>query len=126
MNIKKFNFIYLLLTIILIGSCELTSSFTSSIDSNESSSSIASYPAYFKPEGYKILSDIYKGVMPSTGDVNVLVIPIDFYDYPRENVTVSLMDLHLTFFGKDDEVEWESVSSYYYKSSYGKLNISGQ
>ena len=126
MNIKKFNFIYLLLTIILIGSCELTSSFTSSIDSNESSSSIASYPAYFKPEGYKILSDIYKGVMPSTGDVNVLVIPIDFYDYPRENVTVSLMDLHLTFFGKDYEVEWESVSSYYYKSSYGKLNISGQ
>jgi M6 family metalloprotease-like protein len=107
-----------------------SSNTTSSINGSTSniSSSTYSYSGdpIIIPKNYKILKDIYPTAMPSIGNIQALVIPIDFSDYPRLNVTVSLTDLEKTFFGKAEEVEWESLSSYYYKSSYGKLNISGQ
>lgn len=59
-------------------------------------------------------------VVPSIGEVDVLVLPIEFEDYPfsqdcLDNVTASLN-------GTDNEY-WESVSSFYEKSSYGKLHL---
>ena len=61
--------------------------------------------------------------MPSTGNSKALVIPVEFTDYKapanmKEN-------LEKAFFGTSDDTGWESLSSYYYKSSYGKLHISG-
>lgn len=65
----------------------------------------------------------------SLGDVNILVIPVTFKGFSylkteekREEVR---QDLAYTFFGAAEDTGWESVSSFYYKSSYGKLNISG-
>lgn len=64
-------------------------------------------------------------VTPSTGDVNVLVIPVEFSD--RTAFTSSdLTALNASFNGtKEDKTNsyWESVSSFYNKSSYGKLNL---
>ena len=65
------------------------------------------------------------GYMPSVGDVNILVVPIKFRDIytSKSNLEKYHTDLERTFFGTD--TGYESLSSYYKKSSYGKLNISG-
>lgn len=72
-------------------------------------------------EGYEIL--------PSTGDQKVLVIPVYFKDYTPssciDDPSKALENINKAFFGKSEETGWESISSYYYKSSYGKLNLSG-
>lgn len=65
---------------------------------------------------------ITKG-LPSVGNPKVLVIPIEFTDCKAPSTMVS--DLEKAFFGTSDETGWESLQSYYYKSSYGKLTIEG-
>lgn len=80
-------------------------------------------------EGYEIL--------PSIGEQKLLVIPVYFKDYtpiscigdPQEG----LDNINKAFFGegysnvvKDNMTGWESLKSYYYKSSYGKLIIDGK
>lgn len=62
--------------------------------------------------------------LPSIGSPEVLVIPIAFTDAPAPSTMVN--DLEKVFFGTSEETGWESLSSYYYKSSYGKLNIQGK
>lgn len=75
------------------------------------------------------LSAEYNYDLPSVGDVEILVIPVTFEGYSHigseEEREVVRNDLAYTFFGESTSTGWESVSSYYYKSSYGKLNISG-
>lgn len=72
-------------------------------------------------EGYEIL--------PSVGEQKVLVIPIYFKDYTpfscMDDPLLGLKHINTAFFGKSEETGWESVKSYYHKSSYGKLNLSG-
>lgn len=65
---------------------------------------------------------ITKG-LPSIGSPEVLVIPIAFVDCPAPTNMVN--DLQKAFFGTSEETGWESLNSYYLKSSYGKLNIKG-
>lgn len=61
--------------------------------------------------------------VPHTGNPKMLVIPVDFYDAPA---STSLHNYQITsniktaFFGSENDNYWESVSSYYSKSSYGK------
>ncbi len=62
-------------------------------------------------------------VMPSTGNSKILVVPVEFTDYTFESDYKTF--LQNAFFGDADDTSWESVSSYYYKSSNGKLNIGG-
>lgn len=67
---------------------------------------------------------------PSIGDVNLLVLPIDFSDAPSSSLSAgtegSLERIRDGFFGSRSDVEQvESLSSFYHKSSYGKLNLSG-
>lgn len=59
---------------------------------------------------------------PSTGNINVLVVPIAFADSTADTPTV-IDDLETVFNGTEQETGWESVSSYFNKSSYGKLNL---
>lgn len=61
--------------------------------------------------------------LPSSGSPKVLVIPVDFIDYGADEDMKS--DLQTAFFGTSEQTGWESLSSYYYKSSYGKLDITG-
>ena len=77
-------------------------------------------------------------ITPSTGDVNILVVPVNFdlnsirqyerrsyIDFNDGNNYLEAMEY--TFNGTSSldgaNPYWESVSSYYKKSSYGKLNL---
>ncbi len=60
--------------------------------------------------------------LPSKGKYNALVIPVQF-----SGMTISnndLADLNTAFNGDYEGTGWESVHSYYYKSSYEQLDIS--
>ncbi len=67
------------------------------------------------------------GKMPSTGTINIIVIPVVFKDAKEEYQFTSgeLNTIEKGYFGKASETGWESLSSYYEKSSYGKLHIQG-
>lgn len=59
--------------------------------------------------------------IPSTGAYNLLVIPVQFSDKP---ISDEQMDrLGKAFNGTSADTGWESVNSYYKKSSYGKLDM---
>lgn len=61
--------------------------------------------------------------LPSIGNPKVLVIPVEFTNCKAPTNIVK--NLETAFFGTSEETGWESLQSYYYKSSYGKLNIQG-
>lgn len=68
-----------------------------------------------------------KSVMPSLGDVNLLVIPVHLpggNEYKTDKVK---SDIEKVFFGdKDDSsLGFKSVKQYYSEASYGKFNLSG-
>lgn len=59
--------------------------------------------------------------LPSEGDINVLVVPVQF-----AGDTISAKDLeklNIAFNGSETQTGWESVKTFYSKSSYGKLNL---
>ena len=60
--------------------------------------------------------------LPSIGDVNVLVVPVNFIS---KNKTQAIWnEINSCFNGTESQTGWESVKTYYQKSSYGKLNLS--
>ena len=66
-----------------------------------------------------------------TLDARMLVIPIVFKDSPSSDIFINNDEnrekLNKVFFGNSqDTAYWESVSSFYNKSSYGKINITGE
>ena len=73
--------------------------------------------------------DIYNsqgyGITPSIGDINILVVPVEFNDYEPFSA-YQLEAINKAFNGKNSDYTnsyWESVKSYYLKSSYNKLNF---
>ncbi len=68
------------------------------------------------------------GKMPSSGTVNMIVIPVVFKDATSEyQYTQKELDvIQKGYFGEASDTGWESLASYYEKSSYGKLHISGE
>ncbi len=60
--------------------------------------------------------------LPSMGTFDVLVIPVEINGVPFD---MDYLDkLELVFNGTSEETGWESVSSFYAKSSFGLLNLS--
>ena len=60
--------------------------------------------------------------LPSTGDINALVVPVQF---SGDTITdEQLTKLDKAFNGSAADTGWESVRTYYQKASYGKLNLS--
>ncbi len=60
--------------------------------------------------------------LPAQGTYSALVIPVQF---PNDSFTKSeLSDLEIAFNGTAAQTGWHSVSSYYFESSFGKLNLS--
>ena len=63
--------------------------------------------------------------LPSVGNSKLLVIPVQFSD--GSSFTSSQTQIiKNTFFGDASDTGWESLSSFYKTSSYGKLNITGE
>ena len=79
------------------------------------------YPDY-DYDNIKTASDLYNGFMPSTGDVHTLVLLVEFPG-DKHDTKHSVEHMKKVFFG--DGKEFESVASFYNKSSYGNLNITG-
>ncbi len=76
------------------------------------------------PTGYHLLQDELDFVgIPSQGDVKVLVFAVDFSDYPSFASDIDIADIEKAFNSPSDEIDFESLNSYYLKSSYGKLNL---
>jgi M6 family metalloprotease-like protein len=70
--------------------------------------------------------------LPSVGNSKILVVPIDFSGVSGISTsytfdTTNLEKLNTLFFddGTDTSLSYESVASFYKKSSFGKLNLSG-
>lgn len=67
--------------------------------------------------------------LKSTGTQKVLVIPVQFTGSAYRWTTYERDSIRKCFFGNpssNPDLGWESVSSFYNKSSYGKLEISGE
>jgi M6 family metalloprotease-like protein len=64
-------------------------------------------------------------MMPSTGKVNVLVVPVIIDDFSSHATDKVRNDISKAFFGDPGDTSWESLASYYYKSSYGQLLLNG-
>lgn len=62
-------------------------------------------------------------LVPSTGDIKVLVLPIEFTDYPFSASSLANIETALNGNGPEETGYWESASSFYKKSSFGKLNL---
>lgn len=62
-----------------------------------------------------------QGCFPSIGKPKILVIPINLE--PTKATKENLKDIKTAFCGTEEETGFESVKTYYYKSSYGKLDI---
>lgn len=67
--------------------------------------------------------------LPSTGNAKLLVIPIDLSGLvsikPYQATSTLKANINEAFFGTSSNLYYESVSSFYKKSSYDQLNISG-
>lgn len=62
-------------------------------------------------------------------NVKALVVAVDFTDYPASSLPKgeegTLQDINNAIFGESEDTGWESLQSYYRKSSFGKCNITG-
>ena len=67
------------------------------------------------------------GKFPAIGTPKMLVVPVIFSDMKgHQDYTDEELDIvNRAFFGTSEETSWESLHSYYYKSSYGLLDIKG-
>lgn len=68
------------------------------------------------------------GALPHVGNPKVLVVPVLFTDYSCGNDAMCAarhQQIQKAFFGTSEDTAYESVRSYYYKSSYGNLTIDG-
>ncbi len=72
-----------------------------------------------------IESKNYAWNMPNSGDYDVLVVPVQFKNTTYVIDADDLADLDLAFNDRSatNGTGWESVSSYYYKSSFGALDL---
>jgi M6 family metalloprotease-like protein len=145
--IKTHSLFITLLTSLVLSSCTITiisssstnsetslsSSSMSEIESSSSSSSsLPQEGGYFKSiapsitqEEYKLSAELFS--MPTTGTVNLLVIPVTFSDFriSGPSATTRRNDIQKSFFGNASETGWQSVKSFYETSSYGNLTING-
>lgn len=115
-------------------------SFYSGSDSSSYSYSEESYPplsismaeegeGFFRPASVNStisFHDIGKlnedPTVPTTGKVKFLVLPIEFSSYAFTDSRLS--DIKTAFEGSSEDTNyWESLKSYYYKSSYGQLEM---
>ncbi len=68
--------------------------------------------------------------LSSIGKQKILVIPVEFSDYLANDLKggaeKALINIHNAFFGKKGATFYESVASYYNKSSYGQLELTGK
>ncbi len=111
-----------------------TVEFTVSNDTPEAASEGNGYKSYYHDDfaglevsAHNALGTLGPGKFPAYGTPKMLVIPVIFsdmvgqYDFTEAELGV----IEAAFFGEASETGWESLKSYYLKSSYGLLDIQG-
>lgn len=71
------------------------------------------------------VTDLYYYVdgCPTVGDLNVLVIPVEFSDVTASSKGYTVDKIEKAFNGQAGDTDYYSVRDYYYQSSGGKLDI---
>ena len=105
---------------LIIPSTTSSSSINTSTSSSSSSGSASKTHYSILHEAMQIDDDFHVG-LPASGDIRVLVIPVEIGNdkFSEEE----LNRINLGFNGTSEETGFESVSSYYQKTSKGLLNI---
>ncbi|MDD4070661.1 MAG: hypothetical protein PHF05_09500, partial [Candidatus Izemoplasmatales bacterium] len=74
---------------------------------------------------YDLIQDVLPTVgIPASGEAKVIVFVVDFPDKLITDDAKVLSDTNLAFNGNSEDLVYESLNSYYLKSSYNKLNLS--
>lgn len=126
----KYSNKLLLLSILFITGCNNNTTSESSSSGIYSSSESIKDNTSVEENGYSIINtnadlnilNKNEGLTPSIGKANILVIPVHFKNV-KDKIDTDY--LQKAFNSKNDEsLEWVSVSEFFEKSSYGKLDIS--
>ena len=104
---------------------------TSSNNSNSLVSSDKVSSVVNDPNGVKRLNftntvqelDYVYGALPSIGKPKALVIPVEFPDATASKKGCQISLIEKAFNGDSKDVEWETVNSFFKKSSYGKVDV---
>jgi M6 family metalloprotease-like protein len=97
---------------------------TTNLTSSDNSTTTTELNTPIIPTGYSLIQDELSTVgIPANGDVDVLVFIVDFPDELISDHTKALNDAEIAFNGLSNDLEYESLNSYYLKSSYNQLNI---
>lgn len=62
----------------------------------------------------------------TVGEAKTLVIPVVISGYEKNATAQNKEKIRKAFFGTSEETGWESVSSYFYKSSHEQLHLTGE
>ena len=75
-----------------------------------------------------LMTNVGEPFFPSFGHAKLLVVPVIYSDNAdtAEKLAANKETMRKIFFGESEETTWESVSSYYYKSSFHQLHIEGE
>lgn len=143
---KKFKGLFILLPLILLGSCSTSSLGGSETSKNDENSQKTPQNPNEISENEKIDEPLNKENLskntyyqlgkntfsrtyfaPSKGDLNILVVPLIIKGYESNATKENLDKINEAFFGKSaTNGVYESVSSFFKKSSFGALNIGGE
>ena len=138
---KRLGAVILPMLTLALTSCDFSFHFSGfSYSSSSSSYSEESYPSlstsmseegegYYRPSSvneninfYKIGKCNEEALLPSKGKFHLLVLPIEFSDCPFGESRLN--DIRTAFSGSSEDTRyWESLESFYEKSSYGKLDF---
>ena len=112
---------------IIISSCGST------LDSSPSSYSGDDSPhnAYYRaPDQDLTYYDVSRSggmdSLPTVGEVNLLVVPVIIEGYEENASNEMRNNIQKVMFGQSEDTSWESVASFYDKSSYGRLTFTGE
>ena len=116
-----------ILSILFIVSCGEVSSTTSLFTSSVPVEKIFTHvECDEQSNNYKRSINDNMPYLNSIGERKMLVVPLVIDGYEHNATDDNHSKIEKAFFGKTEDVEYESVASYYEKSSYGKLKISGK
>ena len=122
------------LTTVALSSCSLLGSLLDSINNPAGQEATNGVSRTGEGEGWysettplplplsKVGESSFTAYLPSKGTTKLLVLPIEFSDSPFSQTTLS--DLQVALGGEANQTAyWESVASFYEKSSYGKVHL---
>ncbi len=98
---------------------------TKKTTSQEATIQLTGNKTYLQDNFSKLNDECLANGIPSVGTPKVLVVPVEFSDTSLSQVGVTRNQIEKGFFGTSADTGWESLTSFYEKSSYGALKISG-